>query len=451
MAASDINIILPTGKQLPALSEHRFLRYFAFAALYIAQGIPEGLTYFALPAWMAMQGKTPAEIGGILAIYTLPWSLKILVAPLMDRFTLLSMGRRRPWVMFGQIGLIISMINLAFVHDPLHNYPALIFALFFVGFFGAFQDVATDGMAIDIIPVQQQARANGIMWGSKTVGIAASTAIASWLINAYSFSVAILCLASVVVLIFFIPLFLRERPGEKLLPFTAGKANIHSIKVQAGSFISIFKNLLRVLFLPASLFMIFSFMVMTFGFNLMNAILPVFTVQELDWKDTEFSKISSLGSLIGGLTGMVAGGFLYDHFGKKRMLRIYLFLLILFVSILAFSPSYWTDRSFVISFIICFNVLYPLITIGIFSVCMQLTWKPVSITQFTTYMTLSNIAYALGAASLGFLKSKLEWNFVLFIVALLAMGMMGLLRFVNLPKHANQLEALDASKMQLTN
>ena len=154
------------SKTIPALSENTFLRYFNFIALYVAQGIPEGIVLFGIPAWMAMNGKTPGEIGSFVAVFGIPWSFKVVVAPLMDRFTYLPMGRRRPWVMFGQFGLIASFIAMAFVPDPLNNIALLSAAGFAVGFFGAFQDVATDGMAIDIVPTDQQARANGYMWGA---------------------------------------------------------------------------------------------------------------------------------------------------------------------------------------------------------------------------------------------------------------------------------------------
>jgi len=78
------------------LTENTVLRYLNFSALYIAQGIPEGITFFAIPAWMAMNGKTPMEIGSFVAVIGIPWSFKILIAPLMDRYTILSMGRKRP-------------------------------------------------------------------------------------------------------------------------------------------------------------------------------------------------------------------------------------------------------------------------------------------------------------------------------------------------------------------
>ena len=126
------------SKNLPALSEHTILRYFNFIALYVAQGIPEGMAFFGIPAWMAMNGKPPGEIGGFVAAVGLPWSFKIIVAPLMDRFSYLPMGRRRPWVLFGQLGLILSFIAMAFVPDPLNNLNLFMVAGFAVGFFGAF-------------------------------------------------------------------------------------------------------------------------------------------------------------------------------------------------------------------------------------------------------------------------------------------------------------------------
>ena len=164
---------------IPSLSENTILRYFNFIALYIAQGIPEGILTFGIPAWMAMHGKSLTEIGSFVAMSGLPWSFKIIVAPLMDRFTYLPMGRRRPWVLLGQFGLMMSFMAMAFIDDPLNNMSALMAAGFAVGFFGAFQDVATDGMAVDIVPVKEQARANGFMWGAKIIGTSVSLAMGS--------------------------------------------------------------------------------------------------------------------------------------------------------------------------------------------------------------------------------------------------------------------------------
>lgn len=101
--------------RLPVLTKNKFFRYFSFIALYVAQGIPEGMTYFGIPAWMAMNGKSPAEIGAFVAVVGIPWSFKILLAPMMDRYTFLAMGRRRPWVLIGQTGLIGAFLAMSMV------------------------------------------------------------------------------------------------------------------------------------------------------------------------------------------------------------------------------------------------------------------------------------------------------------------------------------------------
>ena len=174
--------------RIPALSQSAFLRYFTFSALYVAQGLPLGLIHFGLPAWMAMKGVSAAEIGVFVAIIGIPWSLKILAAPVMDRFTYLFMGRRRPWIILGQMGLLLGFIFMAFIPDPLQNITLLAIAGFMINLATIFQDIAVDGLAIDIVPENQQARANGLMWGSKTLGKSLAVAGGIYLINNFSFA-----------------------------------------------------------------------------------------------------------------------------------------------------------------------------------------------------------------------------------------------------------------------
>ena len=445
MNTVDPVIVLPLQKHRvnPALSESPVLRYFTFAALYLAQGIPEGLTFFAIPAWMAMNGKTPAEIGSFAAVVIIPWTFKIVVAPLMDRFSFLSMGRRRPWVLFGQLGLVLTFFSMAFISDPLNHLPALMFAGFWVSFFGAFQDIAVDGMAIDIIPPNQQARANGIMWGSKTAGISVSLAVGSWFINSYGFAYAVVALSSVVLLIMLIPLFIKERTGEKLLPWTQGEASEHSKNIQLESWKHIFESLRKVMFLKSSLLMAFAIFGCGFTFNLMNTLLPVFTIQEIGWTDISYSQITATANITGGLLGMMIGGILVDHFGKKRMIHTYLLLLILLVSVVCFQREFWHSKTFIAGFIILYYLLYTFITIAVFAICMQLCWKRVAATQFTLFMTIHNIGYALGARSLGSLKSMLEWQFVLFVIAIIAAVIIAITWFIKLDAHVIKVEELE--------
>ena len=139
-------------KHLPTLSEHKLLRYFSFAILYVAQGVPEGMTLFGIPAWMAMNGKTAAEIGGYTAIIFIPFSFKIAAAPLMERFTFLPMGRRRPWIILGQSGIVASFMAMSVLPDPLNNLQLLTAVGFCLSVFITFQDIATDALVTTSCP-----------------------------------------------------------------------------------------------------------------------------------------------------------------------------------------------------------------------------------------------------------------------------------------------------------
>ena len=88
--------VAATGRlPAPALTEHRILRFCVVFILYVAQGLPLGLFYYALPAWQAQNGASAAAVGAVLAMTSLPWSLKLINGVVMDRFAFLSIARRR--------------------------------------------------------------------------------------------------------------------------------------------------------------------------------------------------------------------------------------------------------------------------------------------------------------------------------------------------------------------
>jgi MFS transporter, PAT family, beta-lactamase induction signal transducer AmpG len=430
-------------QNIPTLSQSSLLRYFAFAALYVAQGLPEGLIIYALPAWLAKNGLTPAQIGGYVGIAVLPWSFKLVHGPIMDRFSFLSMGRRRPWVLIGQTGLFLSFFALASLENPANDLVSLMVMGFLVSLFASIQDVAVDGMAIDILPEDQQARANGIMWGSKVAGISLSVAVSSWFINEFGFQYAVMLFSTGILIIFLVPLFLRERPGEKLLPWTNGKASKESLSNQLDDWKSIFKNLFKVFMMPTSLIMGIAVFSNSTGRGLIDAVLPVFTVQELGWEDTGYSNVFSTASLIAGVAGMFIGGALIDFLGKKRMMSIFLVLLAALVIAMSSLSFLWENRMVIIVFIITFYVLFTQLTIAIFATAMQLCWKKVAASQFTLYMAIANLGLSTGASLLGPLTSVMDYKYVILFSSLCSVIMLILLRFANLNKHSEQLEGLN--------
>ncbi len=432
-----------TKTTFPALSQNTFFRYFNFTVLYVAQGIPEGMLYYGIPAWMAMNGKTPSEIASFVIACGLPWSFKFIVAPLMDRFTFLKMGRKRPWVIFGQLGLMTTFVLMSFVPDPLNNFNQLMFAGFCVSFFGAFQDVATDGMAVDIIPIKEQARANGLMWGAKIIGTSFSLALGSWLLHQYNFTTAILMLSVLVCLIMIVPICLRERPGEKLLPWTKGEASAETKKMQLTNWQDIFKSLFAAFTLCNSLIIAVFAFILQAAFTFMETLLPIFTVQHLGWTDQAYSNFYATSSLIGGIGGMVIGGYLIDRFGKIRMLNSYFFLILILSIGFVYLNSYWNNRLFITGFMIVYEILYTFSIIGFFAIAMQCCWKKVSASQFTLYMTISNLGRLAGAALIVPINTAFGWEYTVLTFSLLIALLWISLQFLNISKHVAQIQNLE--------
>ena len=96
-----------------------------------------------------------ADIGSYLAIIVLPWAFKLVTGPLMDRFEFLPMGRRRPWVIGAQLGLSLSLLSLMLIENPAEQIALLMLIGVLINSFAATQDVAVDGMSIDLTPMRE--------------------------------------------------------------------------------------------------------------------------------------------------------------------------------------------------------------------------------------------------------------------------------------------------------
>jgi MFS transporter, PAT family, beta-lactamase induction signal transducer AmpG len=430
-------------KERESLSESRTLRYVTFIVLYFSQGIPEGLTLFAIPAWMAMNGKSIVEIASYSAVVMLPFSLKIMLAPMMERFTYLPMGRRRPWLLFGQAGILSCLLALALVPDPLNNMLSMTAVVLCLHTFIMFQDIATDSLVIDIVPFNQQGKANSFMWGSKTIGTSTSLFLGSWLINNYSFSYATLFLSASVFFIMFLPLFLRERKGEKLLPWLEGKTSPDALILKVDSWGKLFKSFKQVVLLNNFLLLLSAAFVTMASLQFMSTLLPIFTIQAYGWDNVFYSKVYSTSNLLGGITGMILGAIIIQRYGVVFLIQRCLILLALLGVAMAAATPLWGERRFVIGFIAIFCTLWTLIFIGILALAMHLCWKRISAMQFTFCMTILNAGLASGAALLGVLRSNFEWQILFVVFALMILLSMSVLKFIETRRHREQVEMLE--------
>jgi PAT family beta-lactamase induction signal transducer AmpG len=172
--------------------------------------------------------------------------------------------------------------------------------------------------------------------------------------------------------------------------------------------------------------------------------LPVVEVQELGWTDTGYSELYATAGLVAGLIGMVAGGLLVDRLGRRRTITIGALLLAAASVAMGLLPALWSTRSAVQMYVSTYVILDTLITIAFFAVLMAACWKRVAATQFSLYMAIANMGLSGGAALLGPLRQWLSYPHVFFVVAACALLVVVLLVFVDVERHRQRVNVLDA-------
>jgi len=125
--------------------------------LYFAQGLPFGFQK-ELSAFLRQAGMSLTHITLARGL-SLPWLLKALWAPLVDRYGSASFGRRKSWIVPLQLLLCVTFVTAAFF-PPEVSLPTLIGLILVMNFLTATQDIAVDGMAVDLFKGQELGPAN---------------------------------------------------------------------------------------------------------------------------------------------------------------------------------------------------------------------------------------------------------------------------------------------------
>jgi MFS transporter, PAT family, beta-lactamase induction signal transducer AmpG len=115
----------------------------------VSSGLPLLLTSRTLQAWMTVSGVDLGSIG-LFSLVALPYSLKFLWSPLLDRYTPPILDRRRGWLLLTQIALV-GAIALMALQNPRQSLQALAISALIVAFLSASQDIAFDAYRTDVL------------------------------------------------------------------------------------------------------------------------------------------------------------------------------------------------------------------------------------------------------------------------------------------------------------
>jgi PAT family beta-lactamase induction signal transducer AmpG len=157
--------------------------------LYIAQAIPVYLVAAALPPIFRARGIDLVSIGSI-GILMLPWILKFLWAPFIDRTGSTRFGKRRSWIIPMQLISVAAIFYLSGI-TPEDNLGIFFPVLMIVALCAATQDIATDGYAVEHLPPHHQALGNAIQGGSVAAGVLIGGSLTLFVYDAHGWALAL--------------------------------------------------------------------------------------------------------------------------------------------------------------------------------------------------------------------------------------------------------------------
>ena len=142
-------------------------KLFTFLSLYIAQSVPMSLFSTLLPVLMRQENFSLTAIG-MLQLIKLPWILKFLWAPVVDRKTS-DLATYKRWIFSSEIVYAVLIFMLAFL-DLKANFPVVL-CLIIVSFIASgTQDIATDALTTLSFPKKDRGRANSMQSMGSFIG-----------------------------------------------------------------------------------------------------------------------------------------------------------------------------------------------------------------------------------------------------------------------------------------
>jgi predicted MFS family arabinose efflux permease len=181
----------------------RSYKLWLLSSLYLAQGLPFGFFTQALPVLLRDMGYSLTAIGATSFLF-LPWALKFLWAPWVD-----ARGTRRAWLLPLQLLAVVASLALA-LFDPGNGLWLLLVAMFVFNLIAATQDIATDGLAVNVLTPRERGLGNGIQVGAYRIGMILGGGLLLWVFAKAGWALTFSSMAALLALSLLPVLWLRE-------------------------------------------------------------------------------------------------------------------------------------------------------------------------------------------------------------------------------------------------
>ncbi len=379
----------------------------------LASGIPLGVVMTLVQTWLTDAGIDIKTIG-LVSLVQLPYTLKFLWSPLMDRFSFFG-SRRKGWMFISQLGMFLCILGLSFFDPKALLAPILILALL-ISFFGASHDIVIDAFRRDILDDDELGFGSAVSTNSYLIGFRFLTtvlglALADWTTWSNVFLVfAFLCVLGVV------GTLIAPQPQKE----TSAPKDIRE---------AVINPFLNYLARPGAFEILLFILLYKVGDNFAANLLQTFYLK-IEFTKTEIAAVSKLIGFWCTFVGTFIGGFFLFKFSIRKCLLWFggfqAFSTLGFALLNEVIAAGYAHRLFALGTVVGFeNITSGMGTAAFSAFMLKLTDRRFSATQFALLTSFMGIPRVLIPGWAGYIAEPFGWtNFFIFSAFIAVPGML---------------------------
>jgi PAT family beta-lactamase induction signal transducer AmpG len=373
-------------------------------------GFSSGMPLFVLthlvPAWLRTEQVDLATIG-LFAILGLPYTWKFLWSPLMDRYKLPFLGRRRGWALLTQIGLLLAIGWLG-QFDPGRSLGAIVTMVFVVALFSASQDIVLDAYRRELLDDDELGTGTSFFINAYRVSVLVPGSLGLILSDLLPWSAVFWVVAGFMGVGIVTTLMIREVSDDALAP--------HSLRE---AIVDPFTEFFRRDGVRSGLLVLAFMFLYKLGDNLATALATPFYI-DMGYSNTEIGSVAKLAGLWAGIAGGVLGGVVMLKVSINRAL--WLFGLVQMLTIL---PYIWLSQAGHTLLGLFLVVSGEYLGVGLGAIALTAfmareTSRAFTATQFALFSSFIAVPRTVANASTGFIVEAVGWTAFYVICALVA-------------------------------
>jgi PAT family beta-lactamase induction signal transducer AmpG len=380
-----------------------------------SSGLPFYLTSKTLQAWMTTAHVDLATIG-FFSLVTLPYSLKFVWAPVMDRYIPPFLGRRRGWVLITQILLLLSIAAMA-LHDPARGLQMLAINAIAITFFSASQDISLDAYRTDVLQDREMGAGAAVFVLGYRIAMISTGALAFFLADRIQWP-AVYVVLSTLLVVGIATTFIAPEP---VLSDAPPRTLFEAVVLPFADFFQ------RVG--PRAVLVLLFIVVYKYSDSLAGSMTTPFLLQA-GFSQSEVGAVFLGVGVIATIAGVVVGGAMIGKVGINRAL--WLFVVFQGLSNLTYYGLSLSGKNhaFMVAAIITENFGLGLVSAGMTAYIMEMCNKRFTATQFALLSSLMAASRDILVAPAGKLVESTGWPGFFLITVAMAIPPLVLLPFI---------------------